>query len=64
MDLVPAYEGGGPTADGMIAIDPQRQQLLGVRTAKVQQQALTRTLRTSGQVVADEKCAAAHGERG
>lgn len=54
MDLVPAYAGEGPSKDGMIAIDEQRQKLLGVRTGTVEEETLTRTLRTSGQVVPDE----------
>lgn len=54
MDLVPAYEGEGPAADGMIAITESRQRLLGVRTGTVEEERLTRTLRASGVVLPDE----------
>ncbi len=54
MDLVPMYEGEGGVEDGMIKVAPERQRALGVRVAPVEEKAITRTLRTSGQVVPDE----------
>ncbi len=54
MDLVPMYEGQGGVEDGMIQVTPERQRALGVRTAQVEEKVITRTLRTSGQVVPDE----------
>lgn len=54
MDLVPMYEGQGGLEDGMIKVTPERQRALGVRTAQVDEKMITRTLRTSGQVVPDE----------
>lgn len=54
MDLVPMYEGQGGVEDGMIKVTPARQRALGVRTAQVEEKVITRTLRTSGQVVPDE----------
>jgi membrane fusion protein, copper/silver efflux system len=54
MSLVPMYEGQGAVEDGMIKVSPERQQALGVRTAKVVDKVISRTLRTSGQVVPDE----------
>jgi multidrug efflux pump subunit AcrA (membrane-fusion protein) len=38
----------------MVAISPEKQQLIGVRTGVVQQQALHRTVRTTAQLTADE----------
>jgi len=54
MDLVPMYEGQGGIEDGMIKVSPERQRALGVRTARVEENTISRTLRTSGQVVPDE----------
>ncbi len=54
MDLAPMYEGQGTIEDGMIKVTPERQRALGVRTAQVEQEVISRTLRTSGQVVQDE----------
>lgn len=54
MDLVPMYEGQGGVENGMIKVSPERQRTLGVRTEKVEEKVITRTLRTSGQVVPDE----------
>lgn len=54
MDLVPMYEGQGGIEDGMIKVTPERQRALGVRTAQVEDKVISRTLRTSGEVVPDE----------
>lgn len=54
MDLVPMYEGQGGVEDGMIKVSTERQRALGITTATVEEKVVTRTLRTSGQVVPDE----------
>jgi multidrug efflux pump subunit AcrA (membrane-fusion protein) len=56
MDLVPKYAEEQPMnmAPGSVMISAERQQLIGVRTAKVQWETLARELRTTGQVIADE----------
>lgn len=56
MDLVPKYadEPTSKMAPGAVMISAQKQQLIGVRTAKVERAPLTRTVTTTGQVVADE----------
>jgi multidrug efflux pump subunit AcrA (membrane-fusion protein) len=65
MDLVPQYaadntsqSGGATTAAAMpagtVKITPDKQQLIGVRTATVERQALVRTVRTTGQLTSDE----------
>jgi len=54
MALVPMYEGQGDVQDGMIQVAPERQRALGVRTTQVEERPISRTLRTSGQVVPDE----------
>ena len=54
MDLVPMYEGQGGIEDGMIKVTAERQRALGVRTAQVEENTISRILRTSGQVVPDE----------
>jgi Cu(I)/Ag(I) efflux system membrane fusion protein len=65
MDLVPQYaedntsqSGGTTTAAAMpagtVKIAPDKQQLIGVRTATVQRQSLVRIVRTTGQLTSDE----------
>ncbi len=56
MDLVPKYEGeaGEETAEGTVNVTPSKQQLMGVRTATVEQKPLVRDIRTTAQVVPDE----------
>jgi RND family efflux transporter MFP subunit len=54
MDLVPMYEGQGDVSGNTIRVAPERQRALGVRTTQVEEKLVTRTLRTSGQVVPDE----------
>ena len=59
MDYVPVYEGevNGPVVAGraMVAISPERRQLLGVRSEPVTSRHLERTIRTVGRVAMDER---------
>jgi Cu(I)/Ag(I) efflux system membrane fusion protein len=61
MDYLPVYEdeltgGGAAKVDGMAAvtIDPQRQQLIGLRTAEVTRGPVGGSWRTNGRIVVDE----------
>ena len=57
MELVPKYAdeaGGQEAAAGTVNITPARQQLIGVRTATVEQKPLVRDIRTTAQIVPDE----------
>ncbi len=56
MDLLPKYadDEPAPMAPGTVKLSPDRQQLIGVRTAAVQRAPLTRTIRTTGTLTADE----------
>jgi Cu(I)/Ag(I) efflux system membrane fusion protein len=60
MDYVPVYEsdlkGEGSSVEGhaAIKIDPERQQLIGLRTEKVAEGSVSGELRTLGRVVVDE----------
>ena len=59
MDLVPKYaDGDEGTLNNMpvgtVKISPQNQQVIGVQTAVVRDESLVRTLRTTGQITADE----------
>ena len=56
MDLVPKYadEDANAMAAGTVKIAPDRQQLIGVRTSTVTREPLMRSVRTTGQVIADE----------
>lgn len=59
MDLVPKYADDDETGTsnmpvGTVKISPQKQQTIGVRTASVRREALMRSVRTTGQVTADE----------
>ena len=59
MKLVPQYadqsaaEAGGPS--GAVTISQQRQQLIGVKLATAEVRNLSRTIRTTGRVVVDER---------
>jgi len=58
MQLVPRYA-DDETATlkmpaGTVKIPPEKQQLIGVRTATVERQSLARTVRTTGQLTSDE----------
>jgi Cu(I)/Ag(I) efflux system membrane fusion protein/cobalt-zinc-cadmium efflux system membrane fusion protein len=56
MDMVPVYEEEGVTAaEGAIAVSPHILQSMGVRTATVDKQPLSRTVRAVGKVVYDER---------
>lgn len=59
MDLVPKYAEGEDAgtnnmAVGTVKVSPQKQQMIGVQTTAVKHEALVRTVRTTGQVTADE----------
>ncbi len=56
MDLVPKYADEQPTsmAPGSVMISTDKQQLIGVRTAKARRESLVRDLRANAQIVADE----------
>lgn len=56
MDMVPVYEEEGVTvAEGAISVSPNILQSMGVRTAKVEKQPLSRTVRAVGRVAFDER---------
>jgi Cu(I)/Ag(I) efflux system membrane fusion protein/cobalt-zinc-cadmium efflux system membrane fusion protein len=57
MDLVPVYEDtkSEPTAAGTIAVSPNILQSMGVRTAKVQVQPLSRSIRAVSRVMFNER---------
>jgi len=58
MQLVPKYadedKGMSAMAVGTVKIAPDKQQLIGVRTEKVEREPLVRSVRTTGQLTADE----------
>ena len=55
MDYIPVYDSGGGSEPGMISVSPQRIQMLGVKTAPVEQRAsLARTVRATGTIQPDE----------
>ena len=60
MDYVPVYQdelsGGGPKVEGLaqVTIDPQRQQLIGLRTAEATRGEVGGSFRTVGRVAVDE----------
>ena len=56
MDLVPVYEdAAAASAPGTVSIDPVTLQNIGVRTAPVTVEALSRTIRTTGRFEMDER---------
>lgn len=56
MDYVPVYEGDAPEADrGMVRINPDKVQKLGVKTEVAQARELVRTVRAVAVVQADER---------
>lgn len=58
MDLVPQYAeetAATGTPAGTVHVDARRQQLIGVRIGTVERQSLDRTIRTTGQITADER---------
>src|ERR1019366_2120628 len=56
MQLVPKYadDETAKMPAGTVKIAPEKQQLIGVRTATVERQSLVRTVRTTGQLTSDE----------
>ncbi|HEY6938125.1 MAG TPA: efflux RND transporter periplasmic adaptor subunit [Terriglobales bacterium] len=58
MQLAPKYADRRMTSEqmatGTVMISPDKQQLMGVRTTTVQRESLVRSIRTTGQVAADE----------
>ncbi|HKN34339.1 MAG TPA: efflux RND transporter periplasmic adaptor subunit [Terriglobales bacterium] len=56
MQLVPKYadDEAAKMPAGTVKIAPEKQQLIGVRTATVERQSLVRTVRTTGQLTSDE----------
>jgi multidrug efflux pump subunit AcrA (membrane-fusion protein) len=56
MQLVPKYadEGMGQMAPDTVRITPEKQQLIGVTTARVERKELVRSVRTTGELTADE----------
>ena len=56
MQLVPKYadDDTGKMPVGTVKITPDKQQLIGVRTETVERENLTRSVRTTGQLTADE----------
>jgi multidrug efflux pump subunit AcrA (membrane-fusion protein) len=58
MTLVPKYadeqNGMANMPSGTVTISPEKQQLIGVRTGKVERRRLARTMRTTAQLTADE----------
>ena len=57
MDLVPKYanDGGQDMAAGTVNIAAGKQQVMGVRTATVEQKPVVRDIRTTAQIVPDER---------
>jgi len=61
MDFIPVYEDelqpGGPAVPGraVLALSPERRQVLGVRSEEVKTGRLTRVIRTVGRVAVDER---------
>jgi Cu(I)/Ag(I) efflux system membrane fusion protein len=57
MKLVPQYanESATPAVSGAVSISPQNQQLMGVKLATAELRDLSRTIRTTGRVTADER---------
>ncbi len=56
MDLVPKYveEQAPASSPGAVKISPEKQQLIGVRTAEVKRENLVREVATTGQITVDE----------
>ncbi len=53
MDLIPVYE--DQLQEGAISVDPVTVQNMGIRTARVEEKELTRTIRTVGNIDYDEE---------
>src|SRR6266849_9098619 len=55
MDYIPVYEGEEAKNTGVVKIDPDRIQQLGVRSEPVEMRSLARTIQSVGTVQADER---------
>lgn len=55
MKLVPQYAEAAPASANGVTIPAQRQQLIGVRLATAELRDLSRTIRTTGRITADER---------
>lgn len=55
MDYIPVYETGAGDDAGIVAVSPQRVQVLGVRSEAVQERALVRSIHAAGTVAYDER---------
>ena len=55
MDYIPVYENEDGNDAGIVAVSPQRMQVLGVRSEAVQERALVRAIRAAGTVAYDER---------
>lgn len=53
MDYVPVYAGAAPATPGTVVVSPEKVQLIGVRTVKVQLGVLQQSLRASGSIAID-----------
>jgi hypothetical protein len=56
MDYIPVYEEESPTASGggsTVAISPERQQMIGIKTGQVKVMNLTKVVRASGKIAYD-----------
>lgn len=53
MDYVPVYAGETPTTPGTVVLSPEKVQLIGVRTVKVERAPMRETLRASGSIAID-----------
>jgi hypothetical protein len=70
MDLVPVYQEESPSASSAsapegyasILLTPQKQQLIGIKTAPVQKRPLTKTIRTVGTIAHDPELYQAQSE--
>ncbi len=68
MKLVPVYKDGGgmqpqaPTGGPSVQISPERQQLIGIKTAMVLKKPVAREIRTVGRVAFDQELATAQRE--
>src|SRR5258708_38036789 len=55
MDYIPVYDGDGANKAGVVKIDPDRIQQLGVRSEPVEMRSLARTIQSVGTVQAAER---------
>jgi Cu(I)/Ag(I) efflux system membrane fusion protein len=55
MDYIPVYAGDAPDDPGVVKVNPERMQTLGVTTAEVTEQTLAATVRAVGRIDVDER---------